>query len=822
MLLEDGSAVPDAFWDQWYESFPHGKTAVGLSFQFSNSATALSGFPESDNDLDLPDVDAERRYALDYYSHYGYVPFVMAHNSAYEFTPALFWMNPTDMVYLLSRGAQSRDLALISESGFIDFVLFLAEPEAILPQYYQITGFPLFPPAFGFGYHQCRYGYPSQEVVEEVMANLSANGFPQDVQWLDIDHLENYEPFILSKTWWTNATQFFADAATAGLRVVRITDCHMYDSGGYPPFVEAYDAGYLVMYRSWVFTAQSWPGMVGWPDFLRRDVRDWWSTLFPRYNFPENVHVWNDMNEVSASGTAEATLPKDALQFNTNIEVREVHSLYGFSNSAATHDALLSAFPDRRPFVLTRSFFAGTQRYAWHWSGDNMPTQDHLALALSTLLASNLAGLPFSGSDLGGFNAETNPFLLARWYQLGAYILPFYREHNDIYTSPREPYLYKDSNPAQFQAMKTAVIDRYKMLPLLYTAARDACEYGRPFAAPLWFHFPRVEFEAAVAKSQPLIGGRLMVVPQLTVNATNVTAVKPPGLWWELRTGRAMADRDVVSTDWSDHVPAFLRGGTILGVFSAHGMTVEKTFQNNLSLVIAFNESRMAEGSLYFDDLASLAHERGEFLRSAIACTGAYLSVTREGGFAGRPFVESVTIYGALALPSFVIPGGNATFADGVVTITGVWFSLADEQNFTALPSQSAAPALSPTSSAPGPISATATRSASPAGLRTVTAAETASASAAEVPTATGSVSPAGLRTATAAETASASAAEVPTATETQLAWNDHVAIIVGGVVGGVVVVVLLVLVCFWCRRRSRKHDPVPSAEPLFSYDTSN
>jgi alpha 1,3-glucosidase len=104
--------------------------------------------------------------------------------------------------------------------------------------------------------------------------------------------------------------------------------------------------------------------------------------------------------------TADGTFPKDATHFNGTMEVREVHALYRFSNSAATHLALLSNFPNRRPFVLTRSFFSGTQRFALHWSGDSHPTWPELEQGL---LTSGLVGVPFAGSGLGGFSAKMTP-----------------------------------------------------------------------------------------------------------------------------------------------------------------------------------------------------------------------------------------------------------------------------------------------------------------------------------------------------------------------------------------------------------------------------
>jgi hypothetical protein len=200
----------------------HTKTGVGISFQLSRSATGLSGFPESTNLLNLPDVDSERCYTLHFYPLAGYVPFVVAHNLDHECAPAVFWMNPSDTFYRLKTSATTRNLFILSETGCIDFILFLAPFAESLPQYFHLAGFPFLPPAFSLGYHQCRYGYPNQAHVEEVMANLSGILFPQDAQWLDLDNLENNKSFTLSSTWWTNATKL--------LRMPHLPDVLLFES----------------------------------------------------------------------------------------------------------------------------------------------------------------------------------------------------------------------------------------------------------------------------------------------------------------------------------------------------------------------------------------------------------------------------------------------------------------------------------------------------------------------------------------------------------------------------------------------------------------
>jgi alpha 1,3-glucosidase len=439
----------------------------------------------------------------------------------------------------------------------------------------------------------------------------------------------------------------------------------------------------LVKRNSETFIGDCWPGRVGWIDFLLKEARTWWGGLYSQYEYPENVHVWNDMNEAAVWESMEGTLPKDAVQLNGTVEVREVHALYGASNAAATQAGLLAKFPNRRPFILTRSFFAGSQKFTWHWSGDNSASYEHLVLSLNTLLASNLAGMPFTGSDIGGFGGDVDPDLLARWHQLGAYLFPLCREHLANWVPRREPYLYQESNPDQFHAMLTAVTDRYKLLPLLYTAMRDASEFGQPFVAPVWFYFPRHSVDLQAAARQPIIAGKQMVVPQLVEGAKSVTVAKPPGNWFDLRSGAALSDGQTVPTGWSDHVPAFLRGGSVVALFNEHGMTVQQTYKKDLTLYVALNESGLATGALYFDDLVSMEHQNGAFTRVTIEFSATVLAVRPAGSYTAVPRASKVVVYGASKVPQFAIPGGTATLDAGVVIITGVDIDLSSAQEFT-------------------------------------------------------------------------------------------------------------------------------------------
>ena len=477
----------------------------------------------------------------------------------------------------------------------------------VLKEYTYLTGLPEFPPAWTLGYQQSKWGYESQKVVEEVLSNLSINGIPHDVTWLDIDHLNASTPLTMSNEWFYDSKKMFDDAERENRIIIRIADPHMKVDNDFKPYNECAEQDFFVKYQISNFVSECWPGLSSWPDYLRKEVRSWWSSKFtPENGFPNSVFVWNDMNEPSAWSHMEGTFPKDSLQLAEKLESREVKNLYGLAMTAATHDGLVKR--GNRTFLLTRSFFAGSQKYTWHWSGDNSGTWSHLQESISTLLNANMNGMYFTGSDMGGFFGSTTAQLLCRWYQAGSLLYPLYREHGELTSNHREPYLYKETNPTEYRSIKESILERYQLLPFLYKTMEKTSRTGEPFVAPSWYYYPNDIPHDVVF--QPIVGGDLMVVPVLTNESDEVKVLSPPGRWYNLRTGKELNSKNVtkIESHINESVPAFTRGGSIIGKFSNTSLTVYDTFNNNVTLIISVDELQEAHGYLYFDDLRMGTH----------------------------------------------------------------------------------------------------------------------------------------------------------------------------------------------------------------------
>jgi alpha-glucosidase len=156
---------------------------------------------------------------------------------------------------------------------------------------------------------------------------------------------------------------------------------------------------------------------------------------------------WNDMNEPSVFNVPSKTMPDDVqhridepgFQKRTANHL-EMHNVYGMENTRGTHDGMVQNAPNMRPFVMTRASYAGGQRYAATWTGDNSSTWNHLRMTTPMIENLGLSGFAMVGADVGGFAGTPQPDLLTKWLEIGAF-QPIDRDHSAKGTAYQEPWM---------------------------------------------------------------------------------------------------------------------------------------------------------------------------------------------------------------------------------------------------------------------------------------------------------------------------------------------------------------------------------------------
>ena len=316
----------------------------------------------------------------------------------------------------------------------------------MIERYTALTGRTPLPPMWALGFQQSRYSYNPESKVREIAAQLRAHRIPSDAIYLDIDYQDGYAPFTVDRKQFPHFEQMIADLRAQGLRTVLITDLHIkHDPGkGYAPF----DSGtredvFIRNPDGSLYIGPVWPGDSVFPDFSLGRVRDWWGGLYREFAAMGAAGYWNDMNEPSVFRVPGNTMSLDAvhrMDDGSTRDHRAIHNVYGMLNARATYEGLLKLQPEQRPFVLTRAAYAGAQRYAATWTGDNTASWHHLAQSTPNLLNLGLSGMALAGDDIGGFIGSPPPDLLTRWFQLGAFN-PVFRNHAATDTRPHEAWV---------------------------------------------------------------------------------------------------------------------------------------------------------------------------------------------------------------------------------------------------------------------------------------------------------------------------------------------------------------------------------------------
>jgi alpha-glucosidase len=421
------------------------------------------------------------------------------------------------------------------EDGQLVTYVAVGELDVLLTTAARLTGFPPMPPRWALGYHHCRWGWRTDNVVAGVLAGFVSRGIPVSALHLDIDHMDDFRVFTFDAKRFGGVSDLARRAFDHGARLVTIVDPAVRRDDGFSLYAEGVSGGHFVTERDGrVHHGTVWPGWAAFPDFSRPATRTWWGSQYEALTSNGVSGVWHDMNEpTSITLWGDRTLPRSA---SFDMEGRggdhaEAHNLYGLLMDKAGYEALAAPDSAARPFLLSRSGWAGMQRYAWHWTADVESSQEGLAQQVPTFLGLGLSSVAFTGSDIGGFSGIPSADLYVRWLELGV-VSPFCRTHCVLGAPDREPWRFDARHE---QAITGLIRLRYRLLPHLYRLARDAHRLGHPILRIVDWPRDGAPTGATADIGAFLLGDELLVVPVSDPAATHVTVTLPAGSWRRLR-----------------------------------------------------------------------------------------------------------------------------------------------------------------------------------------------------------------------------------------------------------------------------------------------
>lgn len=554
---------------------------------------------------DLPDPHVENPT---FRALYKSIPFliVLRPDCAY----GIFVDNPHKTFFDL--GFESPEYFSFSAAkGTLDYYFIYGPTMAeVLFEYTSLTGRAPLPQLWTLGYHQSRWSYNSAKEVLDLANTFRELQIPCDAIHLDIDYMDAFKVFTSNETRFPDLTALSESLSDMGIKLVTIIDPGVKAEPGYFLFDEGLQEGYFAQTpKGEVYHNVVWPGDSVFPDFTSANVRKWWAEQ-TQFQVTHHIRgIWNDMNEPASF---HGPLPDDVV-FPGDPDTKpllheDIHNVYGHFMAKATYEGLRKN-DARRPFVITRACYSGTQKYATVWTGDNQSLWCHLKMSIPQLLNLGLSGQPIAGTDIGGFGANTTPELLCRWIEANCFA-PLFRNHSAKDTRRQEPWQFDQQT---LEINRKYIQLHYHFLPYLYDLCYQETQTGLPILRPLVLHYSD-DPNTAQCNDEYLVGDKLLVAPVTDQGARIRSVYLPDGLWinyWD--NSRVQGGRYILQEAPLDYCPIYVRAGSILPAYPSM-TSIDPTRLDTLQLHIYPDQcGKTKPYEHYQDNGEDFAYEQGEY-----------------------------------------------------------------------------------------------------------------------------------------------------------------------------------------------------------------
>ncbi len=546
--------------------------------------------------------DIPQAHTEDFHALYKSIPFLICLRK--DCVYGLFFDN-TFHSYI-NLGKESEDYFFYgADGGNLDYYILGGETMAdVVGNYTYLTGRTPLPQLWALGYQQSRWGYMSADDIMEVAKKYRELKIPCDVIHLDIDYMDHFKVFTWDEKDYGKKGELFANMKKLGYKPVTIIDPGTKKETGYFMYEEGVSREYFAKDADGkIYVNEVWPGESVYPDFGRKEVRSWWAAHHKELLDMGAQGIWNDMNEPASF---KGELPLD-VQFhieNRETTHAEMHNIYGHNMSRAAFEGIREA-TGKRPFVITRACYAGTQKYSTVWTGDNQSLWSHLQMLVPQLCNLGMSGFAFCGADVGGFGADCTPELLSRWVEAACFS-PLFRNHSCKGSKRQEPWQFDEE---VININRKYIELRYRFLPYLYDLFYQGMENGLPVMRPLVLHYAD-DPEVRNLNGEFLVGEQMLVAPVLEQGATKKMVYLPEGVWYDYWTGEMIAGKQYILRDAPIEVcPIYIKVGSIIPTYQVNQYVGEKPY-TDLHLLTT---PGAAVYQHYQDNGTDYAYEEGKY-----------------------------------------------------------------------------------------------------------------------------------------------------------------------------------------------------------------
>ncbi len=501
-------------------------------------------------------------------------------------------------------GYENTDYYLVEhEKGELDYYFMPGNDMAeVVGLYTSLTGTTPLYQRWIYGSHQSRWGYYTQDEVLDIADKFRELDIPCDVIHMDIDYMNGYRVFTFDDKKFPDVKGLSEKLADRGVKLISIIDPGVKKDEDYFMYKEGMEMdAFAHDIDGSVYENAVWPGTSVFPDFTKQSVRSWWGDKTKILLEHGISGIWNDMNEPASFN---GPLPDD-VQFEYGSH-EKVHNIYGHFMAKATYEGLAKNDGGKRPFVLTRAAYAGSQKYCGGWTGDNHSIWAHIALSLEQVCNLSVSGLAMCGSDIGGFGSDTTPELLVRFYEAAVFV-PFFRNHSAMGTRRQEPWQFDETT---IDAVRKTVKLRYRFIPYIYDLAHECEKTGAPIVRPLVYEYPADKHVRNIS-DEYMLGSFVLVAPVIAPGKEAREVYLPDGDWYDYYTGEKYSGgRYILSDAPLDKVPVFIKAGAIIPVADGEIRSTEDITEDKISILTYSGKGSFVH---YQDDNETFAYRDGAY-----------------------------------------------------------------------------------------------------------------------------------------------------------------------------------------------------------------
>jgi len=538
----------------------------------------------------------------------------------------------------------------------------------IIGNYTWLTGRMPMPPLWGLGFQQSRWSYFPDSEVLNIARTFREKKIPLDVLYLDIHYMDAYKVFTWHPARFSQPREMISELKKMGVHTAVIIDPGIKVEKGYEAYEDGIKQNMFLKYPDGTnYTAQVWPGWCNFPDFTKVSARKWWGEKF-KVNVETGIEgFWNDMNEVASWGGGKTSSIVHFDWEGKGASYRQGKNIYGMQMARSTYEGT-RVLMNKRPLILTRAAFSGAQRYTAIWTGDNVASEEHMMLGCRLVNSLGLSGMPFCGTDVGGFMVDdASANLFNRWLSIGVFT-PFFRVHKHYDFKMSEPWSY---GPLVEGNARNYISLRYKLLPYLYSTFFEAHTSGQPvnrslviddtFDEKCWYY---------AYQQQYMFGPSLLVAPvESTKELTKVYL--PEGVWYDFFTGKQYSGQQEIMVECPlDKLPVFAKGGSFIPMQSV----VQNTSENGSDTLFIhiFKGNEKTEFTYYEDDGVSLENENGKYLTRILSFNPQAKQIIlkeSKGNFSSKYKKISLVLHGFNDTSSMKVNGKLTRFSESVIDI---------------------------------------------------------------------------------------------------------------------------------------------------------